>query len=32
MKNNVNLTLEELDRRITHFEYRLRILLLPRNK
>ena len=32
MKNTVNLTLEELDRRITHFEDRLKDLFLPRNK
>ena len=32
MKNTVNLTLEELDRRIAHFEDRLTDLLLPRNK
>ena len=24
MKNTINLTLEELDRRIAHFEYRLK--------
>lgn len=24
MKNSINLTLEELDRRIAHFEYRLK--------